>query len=270
MRNIKIKRFPALNYSCAEAVNTLCVNLTFSGENVHKIMVTSSHASEGKSFLSMNIMRTMAKMGRTVALVDADLRRSMIASKFGFQAVDGKPLLGLAHLLAGRAGEEEVIYSTDIPGAYVVPVGRDISNPLPLLNSRRFELLLDHLAQRADYVIVDAPPVGTVIDAAQIAKSCDGTLLTVGYNAVHRQELIDTKAQLDQTGVPILGAVLNMVEYDNYVNRKYYYKSYYSHYGSYYTPSGSSSGANAAATGATAKRSTNPVRRSRENASSKK
>ena len=237
MRNIRIRKFPALNYACAEAVNTLCINLTFSGENMRKIMVTSSHASEGKSFLSMNIMRTMAKMGRTVALVDADLRRSAIASKYGFQSVDGKSIVGLAHLLAGRASEEEVIYSTDIPGAYVVPVGRDISNPLPLLNSTRFSRLLDHLAQRADYVIVDAPPVGTVIDAAQIAKSCDGTLLTVGYNAVHRQELIDTKAQLDQTGIPILGAVLNMVEYDSYVNRKYYYKSYYSHYDKYYTAS---------------------------------
>lgn len=234
MRNIKIKRFPVLNYACAEAVNTLCVNLTFSGENVRKLMITSSHASEGKSFLSMNIMRTMAKMGRTVALVDADLRRSMIASKFGFQAVDGRSMIGLAHLLAGRASEDEVIYSTDIAGAYIVPVGRDISNPLPLLNSSRFSELLDHLAQRADYVIVDAPPVGTVIDAAQIVKSCDGTILTVGYNAVHRQELIDTKNQLDQTGVPILGTVLNMVEYDTYVNRKYYYKSYYSHYDKYY------------------------------------
>ena len=234
MRNIRIRRFPALNYACAEAINTLCINLTFSGEDMRKIMVTSSHASEGKSFISMNIMRTMARMGRTVALVDADLRRSMINAKYGFQSVDGKAITGLAHLLAGRASEDEVIYSTDIPGAYVVPVGRDISNPLPLLNSSRFGKLLDHLAQRADYVIVDAPPVGTVIDAAQIVKSCDGTLLTVAWNAVHRQELLETKAQLDQTGVPILGTVLNMVEYDNYVNRKYYYKSYYSHYDRYY------------------------------------
>ena len=241
MRNIKIKRFPVLSYACAEAINTLCVNLTFSGENMRKIMITSSHASEGKSFISMNTMRTMAKMGRTVALVDADLRRSMIASKFGFQAVDGRSMIGLAHLLAGRASEDEVIYSTDIAGAYVVPVGRDISNPLPLLNSSRFSDLLDHLSQRADYVIVDAPPVGTVIDAAQIAKSCDGTILTVGYNSVHRQELLDTKAQLDQTGVPILGTVLNMVEYDTYINRKYYYKSYYSHYDKYYSNANSNS-----------------------------
>lgn len=101
----------------------------------------------------------------------------------------------------------------------MVPVGREVSNPLPLLNSARFEQLLDDLAQQVDYVIVDAPPVGTVIDGAQIAKSCDGTLIVVNYNAVRRQELIDVKEQLEQTECPILGTVLNMVEYDNYMSK---------------------------------------------------
>ena len=78
-----------------------------------------------------------------------------------------------------------------------------------------------------DYVIIDAPPVGTVIDAAEIAKYCDGTLVVVNYNTVHRQELIDVREQLEQTGCPILGAVLNMVEMDSFASKKYYYKSHY-------------------------------------------
>ena len=84
-----------------------------------------------------------------------------------------------------------------------------------------------------DYVVVDAPPVGLVIDAAQIAKSCDGTLIVVNYNTVRRQALIDVKQQLEQTGCPILGVALNMVEYNDYLSRKYYYKAYYSDYGRY-------------------------------------
>ena len=72
MNNLTIGRFPALSYAGSEAINTLCTNLSFSGENVRKIMLTSCHASEGKSFVSMNVMRTLAKLGRTVALVDAD------------------------------------------------------------------------------------------------------------------------------------------------------------------------------------------------------
>lgn len=233
MKTLKISRFAPLGYAGQEAINTLCTNLSFSGENVKKIMVTSSHASEGKSFLTMNIMRTLAKYGKRVALVDADLRRSYIATSFGLKFEDPENKLGLAHLLAGMVEQEDVVYETDLQGAYMVPIGREVSNPLPLLNSERFKALLDELAKQVDYVLVDAPPVGTVIDAAEIAKSCDGTLLVVSYNTVRRQELIDVKDQLLQTGCPIIGTVLNMVEMDNYINRKYYYKSYYSHYDRY-------------------------------------
>ena len=82
-------------------------------------------------------------------------------------------------------------------------------------------------------MLVDAPPVGTVIDAAEIAKPCDGTLLVVNYNSVRRREPIELKEQLEQTECPILGTVLNMVEMENYLNKRYYYKSYYSYYGYY-------------------------------------
>lgn len=230
MNRLSVTRFPLLGYACGEAMNTLCTNLSFSGENVRKIMVTSCHAAEGKSYLSMNIMRTMAKLGKTVALVDADLRRSVISAKYGLRFAEPEHPWGLAHFLAGKVKEDDVIYQTDITGAYMVPVGREVSNPLPLLNSPRFDQLLETLTRLADYVIVDAPPVGTVIDGAQIAKSCDGTLIVVSYNGVRRQELLDAKEQLEQTERPILGAVLNMVEYDNYLSRRYGYKSYYSSY----------------------------------------
>lgn len=233
MNSLKFGRFPRLDYAGSEAINTLCTNLAFSGENVKKIMITSSHASEGKSHLSMNVMRTLARLGKSVVLVDADMRRSMIESRFNLQYANPENKPGLAHLLAGRAEADEVIYQTDVAGAYMVPIGREITNPLPLLNSDRLGRLLDTLARQADYVIVDAPPVGMVIDAAQIAKFCDGTLIVVGYNTVHRQELIDVKNQMEQTGCPILGAVLNMVEYDDYMSRKYYNRSHYSSYGYY-------------------------------------
>lgn len=233
MNKLTIGRFPPLGYACDEAINTLCTNLSFSGENIRKIMITSCHASEGKSYLTMNIMRTMAKIGKSVVLVDTDLRRSVISSKYRLEFPDPEHKWGLAHLLAGKAEMNDVIYQTNLPGAYMVPVGREVSNPLPLLNSTRFQELLDWLARQVDYVLVDAAPVGMVIDAAQIAKFCDGTLIAVSYNAVRRQELLDVKEQLEQTECPILGAVLNMVEYDNYLSKKYYYKSYYTNYERY-------------------------------------
>ena len=232
MKQLKITKFPALDYAGNEAFNTLSTNLSFAGANVKKIMITSCHASEGKSYLSMNLMRTLAQRGIKVALVDADLRRSMVNSDYGLKFEDGRSDgKGLSHFLAGMVGMDEVIYQTDIPNAIMVPVGRDVPNPLALLTNSHFAELLDMLANMADYVIVDAPPVGVVIDAAEIAKACDGTLIAVNYNDVSRQELLDVKQQIEQTGCPILGTALNQVDYDNYMGRKYY-KSY-SKYGKY-------------------------------------
>lgn len=225
MKRLTISRFPELSYACSEAINALCTNLSFSGADVRRVMVTSCQTHEGKSFVSMNTMRTMAELGKSVVLIDADLRRSAIQTNYGVQYEQGRGM-GLTHYLAGMAGLEDVLYATDIEGAYMVPVGHEVFNSLPLLASSLFQELLDDLAKRADYVLVDAPPIGMVIDAAEIAKTCDGTLLVVSYDRVKRQELLEAKEQLEQSGTPILGTVLNMVKLDSYLNKKYYYKSY--------------------------------------------
>ena len=97
MNSLEFTRFPQLEYAGAEALNTLCTNLSFSGANVRKIMMTSCHSAEGKSFISMNMMRTFAALGKRVVLVDADLRRSMIASRYGMQMYSDTNGQGLTH-----------------------------------------------------------------------------------------------------------------------------------------------------------------------------
>lgn len=225
MKRVIIRKFPPLSYASEEAINTLCTNISFAGDNVKRIMLTSCHSAEGKTFITMNTMRALAKLGKSVALVDADLRRSMINSQFRLQFQDEEPM-GLSHFLAGLAGADDVIYRTDITNAYIVPVGKTVLNSLPLLSSPRFGGLLNGLANTVDYVLVDAPPVGMIIDAAEIAKSCDATVITVEYNSIHRRDLQEIKAQLEQTGTPILGVVMNKVDLDSYRNKKsyYYYK----------------------------------------------
>ena len=229
MNKIEFTRFAELDYTGDEALNTLCTNLTFAGAGIRRIMMTSCHASEGKSFISMNMLRTFARLGKRVVLVDADLRRSMILARYGGRVQKGVQF-GLTHYLAGMCSAEDVLYETNMPGAYMVPVGREVNNSLSLLTTQKLSQLLDWLGDKFDFVLVDAPPVGMIIDAAEIAKSCDGSLVVVSYNAVRRQELVEVKRQLEQTGCPILGTVLNRVELDNYLNRKYYYKSYYTSY----------------------------------------
>ena len=129
MNKIEFTRFAELDYTGDEALNTLCTNLTFAGDGVRKIMMTSCHASEGKSFITMNMMRTFARLGKRVVLVDADLRRSMLLTRYGGRVPKGVQF-GLAHYLAGMCSAEDVLYETSVPGAYMVPVGREVNNSL--------------------------------------------------------------------------------------------------------------------------------------------
>lgn len=238
MNSVNIKRFPTIGYACEEAVNTLCTNLSLATNRANRIMITSSHSEEGKSFISMNVMKTLAKLGKKVVLIDADLRKSRIISRYGLQ-FEGEHHVGLSHYLLGKATEDEIVYQTNIEGAKFIPVGRLVGDSLSMLSTMRLKMLIDKLIQTVDYVIIDTPPLGEIIDAAEIAKSCDGTVIVVRYDKVHRQELVNVKDQLDQTGCPILGTVLNQVEFDDYMSKKYYYRSYgyykyeYGRYGGY-------------------------------------
>lgn len=233
MNMIEITRFKTLSYACTEAMNTLCTNLTFAGNDKKVIMVTSAQAHEGKSFVTMNIMRTLSGLGHSVVLVDADLRRSQITSKYGLKIKEGEGV-GLAHYLAGMCGVESVTYATNLPNAHIVPLGHEVSNSLALLSTGRMNHLLAYLRDRFDYVLVDAPPVGVIIDAAEIAKSCDGAVIAIKYNAVSRRELLEVKKQIDRSGCPILGAVLNSVAFDTLSSKHYYHKSAYASYESDY------------------------------------
>ena len=233
MNMIEITRFKPLSYACAEAMNTLCTNLTFAGEDKKVIILTSAQAHEGKSFVTMNVMRALAGLGHRVVLVDADLRRSQITSKYGLKLTEGTGV-GLAHYLAGMCSVENVVYKTSIPNASIVPLGHDVSNSLALLTTGRMGKLLGYLRERFDYVLVDAPPVGVIIDTAEIAKSCDGTVIALKYNAVSRRELVEVKRQIDRSGCPILGVVLNSVAFDSLSSKHYYHKSAYTSYESDY------------------------------------
>ena len=233
MRSIEFTQFPTLSYEVTEAVNTLCTNLTFTGRTYKKIMLTSVTEAEGKSFLAMEIFRKMAELGKSIILVDADLRRSKIGVRYGVQYNTSSDL-GITHYLAGKCTLEDILYSTNLRRAYYIPVGYYVSNSLALISSPKFQDLLDQLAMQADYVLVDGPPIGMIVDAAEIAKSCDGAIFTVSYNRVHRNDLFEAEKQIERSGCTVLGAVLNNVPMNVYNSRKY--KGIYGKYRKMYTP----------------------------------
>jgi capsular exopolysaccharide synthesis family protein len=228
MYSVTFRNVAELSYAANEALNTLCTNLTFAGDDYKKIMFTSCNGGDGKSFTSMHVARTLAGMGKRVVLVDCDLRKSMIA-KNNLILGEG-PGYGSSHYLAGMASIEEVLYSTNVRNLFIVPCSKTVTNSIPLVSSPRLTKLLDALASRVDYVIVDSPPVGLLIDAARIASNCDGTVLVVKYNAESRREVAEAKQQIEQSGCPVLGVVINQADFNDFVGRKYYYNKYYNRY----------------------------------------
>lgn len=229
MNRVIISKLPKTEYATQESLNTICSNILFSGVDVKRILVTSSSAGNGKSYASILMARSFAARGMRVLLIDADLRRSQLNKKYGIK-YEVKSV-GLANYLAGYSTEGEVIYATDIDNMYLIPIGRTVSNPIPFLSGERMERLMRDVKENFDIVIVDAPPIGQVVDAAQLALYCDGAILVVSYNSTTRRELLEVKQQMNKTGISILGCIINQVDYESLSAKKYYYKykSYYYH-----------------------------------------
>ena len=235
MRQLKIGRFPALDYACSEALNTLCTNLSYCGREGRSILFTSRYEQEGKSGIAMNVMRTLAGYGKRVLLVDADLRCSTLARRYRFTYAQ-RENAGLAQHLAGMCELQDVVYRTNLPGAFILPAGHEVLNSMQLLASYRYGEMMDALRDEFDIVLVDSPPAGLIVDAIEIARYCDGAVIVVEYNRGRVQDVADVAANLAKTGCKVLGAVMNGVNLKSFRNRKYYYRSerysaYYHHYG---------------------------------------
>ena len=234
---LEVSNFPQLDYVCNEAMNTLCTNLSYCGKDIRKIMITSRYAGEGKSYIAMNLLRTLSQLGKRTVLIDTDLRASGIQSDYRLR-YSTQSHYGLSEYLSGICGLDEAVYQTNLPNTYMIPAGHEAPNPLQLLDTRSMGELIEQLAEQFDVVLVDTPPVGVLADAVALAKFCDGALLVVGYCKGKQQEIGDAVENIKQTGCKVLGAVFNGVKFNSMSNRHYYYSSerYASHYNKrYYT-----------------------------------
>ena len=216
-----------LDYSGNEAFNTISSNLIFAGKNIKKIVVTSCEPNDGKSFVAIQTTLNMARRGKRVLLIDADLRLSVLNAQYQIRLSGAA--MGLAHFLSGQCALDNAIYQTNIPNVYLIPIGTDVQAPLSLIATPDFDNLVRAVGETFDMVIIDAPPIGMVIDAAEIAKSCDGSVLVLEYSKTHRRALQEAKNQMERTGKPILGCILNKVTMDRLSTKKYY--SYGGKYG---------------------------------------
>lgn len=215
------------DYRMAEGLNQLKTNLAFCGDGIKTITVTSSVPNEGKSSVAFNLARSMAENGKKILLVDCDLRKSVIVGKYHMEGVNK----GFSHYLTGQATEEEIIYATEEEGFYLTIAGPLSPDPTTLLNSELFDRFMKKMRERFDYVIVDAPPLGLVIDAVIIGQHTDGTFIVIEQGVIKRKIIQDVVRQLKKGDIRILGAVLNKVDDRTGAYGNYNYGYGYGYYG---------------------------------------
>lgn len=211
------------DYFYEEAIKTLRTNIQFTGKNVKTIMFTSCFPNEGKSDVTFQLCQEIGNMGKRVLLIDADIRRSAYVSRYRIK----QKVNGLSQYLSGQLAKEFLIYQTNFLNVDIIFAGPMAPNPSELLEEPAFHELLTEIREYYDYIIIDTPPVGSVIDAAIIAKESDGAVLVIESERVSYKVAQKVKEQMEKTGCKLLGVVLNKV---NIEKNKYYgkYDYYYS------------------------------------------
>lgn len=211
------------DYYYEEAIKTLRTNIQFTGMDVKVIVLTSCYPNEGKSDITFQLGREIAKMGKRILILDADIRKSSFLTRYG---IDGE-IKGLSQYLSGQAGGREILYETNYPNLSIVFAGPAAPNPSELLEQAAFARLLEIFKGHYDYILIDTPPIASVVDAAIIARHCDGAVLVVESNLVSRKAAARAKIQLERSGCRVLGGVLNKVDLkkDRYYSKySYYYR----------------------------------------------
>jgi protein-tyrosine kinase len=162
---------------CAEQFRTLRSRLYRLREKrlIRTLLITSSFAGEGKSFVALNFAQAIVRQHeRRALLIDADLRASRLHVRMGAPSAPG-----LSDYLAGEADEFSIIQADTKEDLFFIPAGRSVSNPAELLANNRLKSLLGRMAPVFEWIIVDAPPVLPVSDATVLAGMCDGVLFVV-------------------------------------------------------------------------------------------
>jgi capsular exopolysaccharide synthesis family protein len=187
------------------------------------LLVTSSEPVEGKTMSAANVAVSLARLRQRVVLIDADLRHPRLHEVFG---VDRGP--GLANALTSGQMTGADFRRTKVPGLWLMPAGSSPQSPADLLGSPRFTRLVEDLRKQFDWVVIDSPPVLVVTDPCLIARAVSGVLLVVDSGRMSRETVTATIERLESVGAPLVGAILNNVEFDgNDSYLPYYHGAYH-------------------------------------------
>lgn len=204
----------------AEAYRSIRTNLQFLDvDNPPRVIVISSSVpGEGKSTLAVNLATVLGQSGSRVTLIEADLRRPRVTRYMGL--ISGA---GLTNVLAGTADLHEVAQPWGDGKLTVLAAGPMPPNPSEMLGSAHMRTLLEDLRSTNDFVIIDAPPLLPVTDAAVLSVMSDGCVLSVRHGSTRREELEEAALTLSRIDAKLLGVVLNRVPQSTGAARGYGY-----------------------------------------------
>lgn len=221
----------------AESIRMLHAGLLLAdagGAAPASILITSALPTEGKTFLALGLAHLVARSGRKVLLIDADLRQGQIGKRLGLSHQHG-----LTDLLTGQLESvDEAIQYDERTSLYVMTAGRASRAASNILDAGTMRQLIDALKPAYELIVVDSPPAMLVSDGRTLARLMDKTVLVVRWGATPRRVVVDAFQQLSESGARITGAVLNMVKARRNPQYAYYgpgSHGWYGKYSQYYT-----------------------------------
>ncbi len=213
----------------AEAFATLYSGLQLKDESkkAQCILVTSTVAGEGKSFIVTHLAATFAAHDERVVVVDCDLRRPAVHRIFHQENLNG-----VIDVCMGEKSLDEVIVKNVQPNLDVITTGGRSKNPTQNLSSKAFAVMISDLRKRYDRIFVDTPPIAIVSDALIVLPLVDGSIYSLYFNRVRRKTAQVSAQRLLESNVPNFGAILNGLSggIGGYYYSHYYDKSYKSYY----------------------------------------
>lgn len=197
------------NSAAAEAYRVLGTSVLFSPPELKTLVITSSLPGEGKTSVAANCAVVIAQQGKRVLLVDADLRKPSLHTCFGLPNARG-----LTTILRSMEAPDEIVFSDPrLPQLAILTSGPEEAMPAEMLGSSAMRDLMHAWREQYDYVIIDTAPVLAVTDALRVAAEADSVLLVMRSGQTTREALARACTSLNHGGVPVLGIVVNAVNY---------------------------------------------------------
>lgn len=206
----------------AEAYRVIRTGIQFAqaGKELQTIALTSCTLNEGKSMTIANLAVVLTQAGKSVLLIDCDMRNPTVHKSFNLSNK-----VGLSSCISMDTALSDAVQKTSIEGLYALTGGVIPPNPSELLGSEQMKNVLQRAKEQYDYVLIDTPPVMPVTDALIVSRFVDGMIFVIASAEVKVEMARDVKNQLVNAGANILGVVLNKVrsEHHGYGYGYYYY-----------------------------------------------